>query len=590
MNLLAYLIPFILLLVSCQSAPSAKETVAASGPRYSEAQIDFKKWNRDNTCCQATGSDVAVASGGTHASQAGVAVRAAGGNLMDAAIATAFVLAVERPQSLGLGGGGFLTFHQAGKKGADYFIDFRETAPGKATRDMYLDKDKKVVPEMSTVGSMAVATPGFVAGMAYLHKRWGKMPWKKVLEPAITLAREGFTIYPSLGEKIAAKAEKFGQDPYLKTIFFNAQGVPLKTGERFVQADLANSLEVIAKQGAAPFYTGVIGKKIVAFLKEKKGILSAQDLKSYQVKSRNPIVGQYRDYTFVTAPPPSAGGVMLAEVLNILSPFDLGQESQSPIAYTHLIAEAMKRGYADRSEYIGDPDLVKTGYEFLLKQNYAEEVRKLIDRQKAVPSAQIQPGKRPLQEKTGTTHLSLIDKEGNAVSATLTINTTFGSLLAVPGTGVILNNEMDDFSVKPGEKNAYGLTGGDANAIAPKKRPVSSMMPTIILKEGKPVLAVGGAGGSRIISSTLQVIFNDLAVFPKDLKKSVFSQRVHHQWLPDKLDIEAGYDDSDKEKFKAMGHETGSWPWQAQIQAVQAFDGKLTAVFDPRDEGGAAAQ
>jgi len=571
----------------CSSTP----THPATGPRYTESHLDFKKWNRDGAqCCQAVGSEIGVASGTTLSAKAGVAIRQAGGNIVDSAVASSFVLAVERPQSLGLGGGGFLTLHLAGKKGGDFFIDFRETAPAKATRDMFLDKDKKVVSGLSTRGALAVGTPGFVAGMAYLHKKWGKLPWKKVIEPAIAVARDGFPLYPSLAEKLASSADILSQDPYLKTLFLDAQGKPFKTGDKFIQADLAKTLETIAAKGPNAFYTGDLSKKIVSFVKEKQGILSAADMKGYRVVSRKPIVGKYHEFTYVTSPPPSAGGVMLAEVLNLLSPYDLNQEAQSPVAYAHLLGETMKRAYADRSEFIGDPDFVKTGYEFLLDPAYADQVRKHIDRTKAVPSIDIHPGKKPVTDKSGTTQLSIIDKEGNAVSATLTINTSMGAFLAVPGTGIVLNNEMDDFSAKPGEKNAYGLTGNDANAIAPKKRPVSSMMPTIILKDGQPVLAVGGKGGSRIISSTMQVIFNSLAIYPKDLRKSVFAPRVHHQWLPDTLDLEAGFDEADQKKLQAMGHKTAGWAWYAEVQAVQAADGKFTAVFDPRDEGGAAAQ
>lgn len=583
-------LPSYLVLIAALIFSGCSSTPPAVGPRYSEAHIDFKKWNRDSQCCQATGNEIAIASGGTLSAKAGLAMRQAGGNIVDSAVATSFVLAVERPQSLGLGGGGFLTLHLAGKNGGDYFIDFRETAPAKATRDMFLDKDQKVVPALSTRGALAVGTPGFVAGMAYLHKKWGKLPWKKVIEPAIAAARDGFTVYPSLAEKLASSTESLAKDAYLKSIFLTPQGAPYKTGEKLVQADLAKTLEIIALKGPSAFYTGEIGKKMVTFLKEKKGILSTADLKNYRVVSRKPIVGKYRDYTYVTAPPPSAGGVMIAEILNILAPYDLNQEAQAPLAYAHLLGEAMKRGYADRSEYIGDPDFVKTGYEFLLDPKYADEVRKLIDRNKAVPSSEIHPGKKPVTSKSGTTQLSLIDKEGNAVSATLTINTGMGAFIAIPGTGIVMNNEMDDFSVKPGEKNAYGLTGGTANAIAPGKRPVSSMVPTIILKDGQPILAVGAKGGSRIISSTLQVILNSLAVYPNDLRRSVFAPRYHHQWLPDQLDYESGLDDKDREKLKAMGHQTGIGAWYAEVQAVQAKDGKLTAVFDARDEGGAAAQ
>jgi gamma-glutamyltranspeptidase/glutathione hydrolase len=273
----------------------------------------------------------------------------------------------------------------------------------------------------------------------------------------------------------------------------------------------------------------------------------------------------------------------------VLSPLNLAEETKDPVKYSHLLAEVFKRGYADRSEVIGDPNFVKTDYSYLLSPSYADGIRKELNREKATPSSEIRPGRRPNQETHGTSHLSLIDDKGNAISATLTINTSFGAMLPVPGTGIFLNNEMDDFSSKPGEKNVYGLTGSDANAIAPGKRPVSSMMPTILLKDGKPVMAVGGAGGSRIITSTIQVILNQVAVRPGDLRYAVSAPRIHHQWVPDKLDLEEGF--SGAEALKAMGHQTGPWDWLAEVQAVaRGNDGKLTAVYDRRGWGGAAAQ
>lgn len=589
-NLFPLLLVATILAGGC-SRPAPRAAESAVGPLYSEQHLELAKWKRGTQCCQATGTEVAVASAGSHSSRAGSEIYKAGGNVVDAAVATAFSLAVERPQSLGLGGGGFLTLHLAGPQGGDYFVDFRETAPGKATRDMYLDKQGKVISGLSSDGALSVGTPGFVAGMQQIHKKWGKLPWKKVLAPSIRLARDGFPVYLSLQEAIAERAERFGKDAYLKRIFFSKEGRPLAKDETLVQQDLANTLETLAREGGAAFYTGPIAKKIVSFVKAHNGILDAKDLRGYRVKFREPIRGKYKDLTYVSAPPPSAGGAILTEVLNVLAPFDLAEEAKSPVGYAHLLAEAMKHSYADRSELIGDPDFVKTGYEVMLSAARADEIRKQINREAALPSSQIRPARYVPRNTHGTAHLSVMDNKGNAVASTLTINTSFGSKLAVPGTGVFLNNEMDDFSVKPGEKNAYGLTGGDANAIAPNKRPVSSMMPTIVMRAGQPVLVVGAAGGSRIISSVTQVILNDVAVFPNDLRKSMFAPRVHHQWLPDRLDLEGGFSDEAKARFKKLGHETAPWPWSANVQAVQKdADGKLTAVFDPRDEGGASAQ
>lgn len=568
--------------LGCQSTPAPRAAEAF----YSEAHLDFASWKRDAQCCQAKGRKVAISSGGTHSSQAGLEIHKQGGNLVDVATATAFALAVERPFSLGIGGGGFLTLRWKGK---DYFVDFRETAPAKASRDMYLDKAGNPVPDLSTEGGLSVATPGFVAGWAEIHRRWGKLPWRQILEPAIRLAREGFPAYPSLVRGFTNNKETFEKDPYLKSIYLGPSGKPLAVGEIFAQRDLALTLEIIARRGKDPFYNGDLAKKIVKTVKERGGVMDLGDLRKYSVKLRDPIVGKYGDYTYVSAPPPSAGGVILAQTLNVLKGFNLAEEAKSPARYAHLLAETFKRGYADRAVHIGDPDFMKPSHQFMLSEDYAKRLRDQFSWDKARPSAGISAG--PFRESADTNQLSVMDDEGNAASSTLTINTTFGSLVAVPGTGVFLNNEMDDFSVKPGEKNAYGLTGSEANAIAPLKRPVSSMTPTILLKDDKPVMAVGGKGGSKIITSVIQVILNDVVVYPGDLKRAVFAPRIHHQWLPDRLELEEGYPEEARRQLESMGHTLGKPAWYAEVQAVHRDpEGNLTAVFDPRDEGGASAQ
>lgn len=567
----------------CQTTGSKLDTA----PFYSEAHLDLKKWKRETTCCSATGNKIAIASGGTYSSQAGLEIAKAGGNLVDVATATAFALAVERPHSLGLGGGGFLTLHWQGKS---YFIDFRETAPQRASQDMYLDKSGNPIANSSVAGALAVATPGFVAGWAQIHHRWGRLPWQKLLAPAIRLAREGFPVYPSLAETFEQNQLDFQKDPYLKKLATSPQGKLWKIGDRFTQKDLAKTLELIAAQGKRPFYETEIAQRIVREVKRRGGILELKDLYDYTVKERTPIVGKFGDFTYVSAPPPSAGGLILAETFNVLSEFDLAKEAKRPERYAHLLAETFKRGYADRAQYVGDPDFVKPDYEFMLSNDYAAKLRKEFSWEKTHPSSQISHGS-VTKESPDTNQLTVMDSEGNAASSTLTINTSFGAILAVPGTGIYLNNEMDDFSIKPGIKNAYGLTGSVANAIQPKKRPVSSMMPTILLKDNVAVLALGGKGGSRIITSVIQVILNQLFVFPQDLKKSVFAPRIHHQWLPDRLDLEDGFAEQTKEKLTSLGHSLGKGSWYAEVHAVQRnLDGSLTAVFDPRDEGGANAQ
>jgi gamma-glutamyltranspeptidase/glutathione hydrolase len=511
-----------------------------------------------------------------------------GGNIVDAVVATGFAMSVERPHSLGLGGGGFLTLYVAGAQPKSFFFDFRETAPHRATRDMYLDAQGKVIPNRSVLGPLAVATPGLVAGFFEIHRKHGKLPWKTVLGPAIRLARDGFPVYPSLAERIAARTAEFGKDAGFKKVFLNADGTPLKTGDRLVQADLAKSLEAIAAGGADVFYRGAIAKKIVDYLKKEKGLLDASDLKSYKMVERAPIPGHFGDVTLVTSPPPSAGGVALVEMLNALA----GDELQTMPAsrYTSLLTEVMKRAYADRSYFIGDPDFVRKPYEKLLTPGYAARLRKSVDPAHATPSEKIRPAV-DFPEDHGTSHLSIIDSEGNGAASTLTINGTFGAMMMVPGTGIILNNEMDDFSAKPGEQNIYGLTGGEANAIAPGKRPVSSMTPTIVVKDDKAILAVGGAGGSRIISSVTNVILNYIARYPGDLRRAVFQPRAHHQWIPDQLDLEEGFPSATRDYLSAAGNKLTPWPWTAQVQAAgRDAAGNLVAVFDPRDAGGAVAE
>lgn len=587
---IAFGVLFLLVGLGCQSTgPSKPEELAA--PVYSESHIDFEKWKRTKDCCQASGAAIAIAAGGTFSSQAGLEIHRAGGNAVDAATAVAFTMAVERPHSLGLGGGGFLTLHIKGKNGGDYFFDFRETAPARASKNMYLGPDGNVVDGLSTEGALAVATPGFVAGWYEVHRRFGTLPWRRVLAPATRLAKQGFLVYPSLAKALTSRAEKIAKDPYLKGIFLHADGMPLAQGERLVQADLGRTLDKLARVGKEVFYRGDIARRIVKTMSDHKGLLDAQDLASYKVVERKPLIGSYKEYTYVTAPPPSAGGVILAQALNVLSSYDLSRESKKPVAYTHLLAEVLKRGYADRSQYIGDPDFANTGYEFMLSPAYTEIVRKSLNLERATPSADIRPGRKPGAEDRGTSHFSILDAKGNAVASTLTINDYFGALMPVPGTGILLNNEMDDFSAKPGVPNIFGLTGNDANAIEPGKRPVSSMTPTIILREGVPVMAVGGAGGSRIITSVMQVVLNNLIVFPGDLRKAVFAPRIHHQWIPDRLDLEGGFSDEQVARLKSLGYETGPWAWKAQVQAVQRTpEGRFVAVFDARDEGGVTAQ
>jgi len=577
----------------CQSTRTPAGSVDNLG-FGSEKHLDFKKWNRSATCCTAEGSKVAVASGGENASKIGVAIFEKGGNVVDVAVAVALALGVERPQSTGLGGGGFMTvFLAKGKFRGPHYVDFRETAPGKATKDMFLDKSGAVVPGLSQDGALAVGTPGLIAGLYESQRKWGKLAWKQVVEPAIALAEKGFVIDVGLADRIDGRKEVLVKDEYAKKTFFHTDGTPLKAGETLKQPELAKTLSVIAAKGKNGFYQGPLAKQLSEAVRSRGGILSVSDLQKYKVRFREPIAIPFREYVIYTAPPPSAGGVIASEVFNVLGTFDLAAESADPVKYIHLLTEVMKRAYADRSVFIADQDFYKTAYPKLMTESYGETLRKSLNLVKATPSSQIRPGANVIADDHGTAHLSVIDADGNAVSSTVSLNGAFGAGIAVPSAGILLNNTMDDFSVKTGEKNIYGFVGTEGNSIQPYKRPVSSMMPTIAVeKETKTsVLAVGGGGGSRIISATVQVLLNDLIVDKGDLRRSVFKPRIHHQWLPDELVVEDAFSTAVGERLKGMGH-TVTHKYFAEVDAAQ-LDPKtkrVQAVYDPRYSGGADAR
>ncbi|MBI1862449.1 MAG: gamma-glutamyltransferase [Deltaproteobacteria bacterium] len=579
------LLLLIFAVVACQSTgPSSSHHTVAD--LYTTAHLAHE------VAAPAKGIKIAVASGGKHASQAGLVIFQKGGNIVDAAVAVSFCLAVERPHSLGLGGGGLMTLYLTQSQSADVFLDFRESAPLKAKRDMYLDPKGDVIPGLSQVGAKAIGVPGFVKGMQEIHHRWGNLPWKDVVAPAIQLAREGFAIYPTLADRMAAEKGDLARDHYSLSLV-SSNGAALKTGETLIQKDLARSLQEIADKGANEFYEGSLAKKIIDLVRKKGGILTLQDLKRYKVVERPPLKTHMFGYDVVTAPPPSAGGPILVEWANVLGGYDRDWLLEDGARYLHILTETMKRGYADRSQFIGDPNFTKEPWARLLSTEYASQLRSSIALDHSTPSAQIRPGSG-FKETPGTSHVSILDDLGNAIAITLSINESFGSRLAVPTTGIFLNNTMDDFSAKPGATNAYGLTGSDANAIAPGKRPVSSTMPTIILKNGEAILSIGGAGGSRITSSVAQVIFNFLLVFPGDILKSQSAPRIHHQWLPDRLELETkGFDDLTTASLAHLGHPAVPPPFVARVQAVSR-DPKthiLHSVADPRDDGaGAAAQ
>ncbi len=573
--------PCLLFLTFCSSAP--RTPLVSLEPQ----QVSATRFGRTEGCCTATGHSIAIASGGTHASEIGRDIARQGGSLFDISVAVGFALAVERLDATGIGGGGFALYRtQEGEKG---FLDFRETAPARATKNMYLDEKGQDDPSQpSREGILSVATPGYVAGLWELHKKGGRLPWRTLVEPAAKLAEQGFAVYPVLAEKIQENRKAFYKSLETRAVFFDGKR-PKGIGDTLVQKNLARTLRSIATEGADVFYRGSLAKILAGTSKQYGGILSAQDLASYSVKYREPLEVNVGSYTYLTAPPPSAGGIVFIQAMKIWNSLSPSMLPRTESQYAHLLAEIFKRGYAERAEFAADPDFVPVPVERLTSDAFADRARNAIRMHRATPSSEIRAGTLP-KPTQGTTGFTIIDNKGNSISATVTINTRFGSKVMVPNTGILLNNEMDDFSIKPGTQNAFGLTGSTANSIEPLKRPVSSMTPTLVLKDSKPILAVSGAGGSRIITGVVQTVLGYLQVFPGDLKRSVFAPRMHHQWLPDRLDLETGYSDESKAQLKSLGHLVSEPEWSPIIVAVSKEGSVLTSVTDPRQEGGASAE
>ncbi|MDU7479796.1 MAG: gamma-glutamyltransferase [Hafnia alvei] len=468
------------------------------------------------------------------ASQVGVDILKMGGNAIDAAVAVGYAQAVVNPCCGNIGGGGFMTIHLA--NGEDTFINFRETAPAAASANMYLDENGNVKKGASLYGYLAAGVPGTVLGLDTAQRKYGKLTRQQVMEPAIKLARDGFILNRGDTDILDTTIAKFRDDPEAARIFLRPNGDPLQPGDRLIQADLANTLESIAQNGPDAFYQGKIPQAVEAAAKKGGGILTAKDFADFRIAETAPITCSYRGYEFVSAPPPSSGGVTLCEILNVLEGYDLKASGFNSAQTIHTMTEAMRHAYMDRNTFLGDPAFVKNPTEKLLSKEYAAEIRKQIQPELATPSSRVQPGMEP-HEKPETTHYSIVDHSGNAVSTTYTINGRFGSVVIAPGTGFFLNDEMDDFTVKVGEQNMYGLVQGATNAIAPGKRPLSSMTPTLVTKDGKVFMVVGSPGGSRIITITLQTVLNviDHGMAPQE---AVDAPRIHHQWLPDEVYFE----------------------------------------------------
>lgn len=533
-----------------------------------------------------------VASDHPLASAAGLAVLQQGGNAFDAAIATSLALAVLRPQSTGLGGGGFMLLRTA--QGEARVLDYREIAPAAASRDMYLDASGQPLATASLVGYRAVGVPGLLAGLERLRARFGSKPLAELMQPAIRYAAEGFPVdthFVTAQNTLLAR----GLRDDLKALLLK-QGAPLQLGERFRNPELAQTLRTVAHDGVAAFYRGPIAGRIVAAMQANGGLISAQDLAAYRPQERTPLKGNYRGYEVLTMPPPSSGGIALLTMLNLLEPYALGWNAISPGSsqYIGLVTEAMKHAFSDRANFLGDTDFVKVPVAQLVSKDYARQLQPRLQQAVAGTLTREAYGLKglswssgPLQTLPadhGTTHYAIMDRFGNVVSATETINTYFGSQVVVPGTGLILNNEMDDFSKQPGVPNAYGLIGTEANAIAPGKKPLSSMTPTIVLRDGKPFLALGASGGPRIITGTLETLLNVID-FGMDVEAAVSTPRFHHQWVPETLFIEKDMPQDVRLALMAKGHHLEIGEAENVVQAVMCRDGRFTGAADPRKGG-----
>ena len=510
------------------------------------------------------------------ATQAGTEILDRGGNAVDAAIATGFALAVVDQAASGLGGGGFMIIYDTRGKRA-HALDFRETAPEAARADLYV-RNGKPVPSLSLTGALAVAVPGEVAGLLAAMKRFGSLPLAVLMAPAIRLATEGFPLDAALRYAIERQSSSMKKFPDLGRVFLVKDEVPPE-GEIVRQPDLGQSLKALVSEGADVFYQGWIAQAIVDTVKKDGGVLTLEDLRSYKPIWREPLVGRYRNRTVITMPPPSSGGVALIEMLNVLEGHQVSQLAPNSATYLHLVAEAMKHAFADRAQYLGDPDFVKAPIPTLVSKDYAAWIRGRISPVKTHPPKYYGLGNFKA-EQGGTTHFSVLDRFGNAVACTLSVNTRFGSKILVPKTGIVLNNEMDDFAIHP-SGNVYGLVGNDANSLQPKKRPLSSMTPTIILQGDRPELIIGGAGGPRIISATLQTILNVLD-FQMPVKEAVEAPRIHHQWIPDELNVEEKLAPETKKSLERRGHIVRERTTLGVVQAVLAKRSKITGAADSR--------
>ncbi len=515
-----------------------------------------------------------------HATEAGLKILQAGGNAIDAAVAVGFALAVTHPSAGNIGGGGFMLVRLA--DGRTTFIDFRERAPGAASRNMYLDAAGKATQD-STLGYRASGVPGTVRGLEYASQKYGKKPWADLVRPAVELAGNGFPLSYAQAQGLRSGGRGLSRFPESNRIFLR-DGKFYEAGEILVQADLARTLERIAKLGAKDFYEGETAHLLAKDMQEHGGLITLEDLKQYAAIERKPMTGTYRGYTVITSPPPSSGGVGILQMLGVLEGTGYEKGGAGSAAVVHFMTEAMRRYFADRSEHLGDPDFVKVPLSSLLDPDYIRKLRASIDPERATPSSEIHAAKFTGHESNETTHYSVADGDGNIAIVTYTLNGGYGSKVTATGLGFLLNNEMDDFAAKPGEANMFGLIQGESNAIQPHKTPLSSMVPTIVMKDGKPLLALGSPGGPTIINSVLEVIVNVLD-FGMNVQDAVNWPRFHHQWMPDVLNMEPGYSPDTVALLEKRGYTVKRVGAQGEVAAIRFENGWLEGAADPRTEG-----
>jgi gamma-glutamyltranspeptidase/glutathione hydrolase len=544
--------------------------VALAVPARAEGIYHPVKANRGMVVCR-----------DAEACRVGVEILRNGGNAVDAAVAVAFALAVTVPGAGNIGGGGFMLIHDASDEKV-HAIDYRETAPVRATETMFLGSDGEPDNALSRNSHLSSGVPGTVAGMALALEKFGTISWAEAIAPAIAIAEDGFAVPPSLAEALRGEAKRLSKWEASRKIFLRQDGSAWQEGETLVQSDLAQTLRTIAAEGRDGFYRGRIAAMIAKEMERHGGLITREDLAAYTPRLRKPVRGEYRGLEIYSMPPPSSGGVHLVQMLNILEGFDLRKAGHNSAKSIHWMAEAMRLAYADRSEFLGDSDFVKVPVDHLTSPSYGKALQATIASDRARASIEVKAGAHlPADtESTETTHFCVIDKDGNAVSNTYTLNLSFGSGIVVTGAGFLLNNQMDDFSAKPGTPNAFGLRGGAANAIAPGKRMLSSMSPTIVRRDGKPVMLTGGVGGSRIITTVLQVVLN---VFEHGLnvQEAINAPRAHHQWFPDQLNLEPGFSPDTIRLLEAMGH---------QVRAGTEPRSAAGAIFIDRDANPAAGE